>query len=99
MTDKRQPPDPNAPDANHPSDHADPNDPDPDFRAPSQLPTEPWMRWAGTSFPASIVVWLRSPKSIRRITLGAAFYAMLLFAAVVAAVAGVMWLVAWGRGG
>jgi hypothetical protein len=79
-------------------DARDPDEPDPDFRAPSRLPTEPFDRWTGASLRGSIAVWFRMPRNIRSDTLRAAVYTMLLVVAVIAALAGLIWLVGWAAG-
>ena len=97
MTEVR-PPEPDAPDPNEPVER-DPDEPDPDFRAPSQVPIEPFNKWTGASIPASIAVWFRMPRNIRSDTLRAAVYTMLIVGGVIAAIAGLIWVVGWARAG
>lgn len=68
----------------------------------SRLPTEPWMRYAGVSKIATLVVWLRMPRRIRRQTLHGAWMAMLVFVALSAglfAIAGLIMLIDWALHG
>ncbi len=70
--------------------------------AESRLPTEPWMKWTGVSFPAAVITWFRSPKRIRRKVMTAALTAMLVFAGLVAAIlatVGLIHLIDWALHG
>ena len=67
--------------------------PPPDFQAESRLPTQPWMKWGGASLLAAIIVWFRSPKRNRSQVLRPAIYAVLMFAAVVAAIFATYWFI------
>ena len=69
------------------------DDPPTPLEPESRLPTEPWMKWTGVSFPAAVIVWFRSPKHIRRKFSGAALTAMLIFAGLVAAIFAIVGLV------
>ena len=67
-------------------------DPPAPIEPTSRLPTEPWMKWGGASLWASLIVWFRMPKRIRKETMTAAGITMLLVAGVVAAAVGVFLL-------
>jgi hypothetical protein len=74
------------------------DDPPTPFEPESRLPTEPWMKWTGVSFPAAVIVWFRSPKRIRRKVWAAVLTAMLVFAGLVLAISvavGLVRLIDW----
>jgi hypothetical protein len=54
------------------------------------LPSDPWMKWAGASLSASVIVWFRSPRSIRGRVIRSALAAALVFLALLGVFAAVV---------